>query len=272
MFYAKLAVSLRKKDDICVENIPDISFYRNMVKDYTNYDIIEKQIKNRLSKTMTYIISGKLNNKPFLMVDCVATNKNGEYKTYHFRNKLNKLITTEIDTFFCFTGIDAYQHAINAFDEKCHIHNKNFDFKNINHINEILEIIDYLIKRNEYNNNRTIFLDCRMYFINKNGVYYYNINRDGNLSEMFEIPNNRYIEPEDFMNTPIKFKKVIKNNDELINFSKDRILKVQDYGIDMKNKFSYALYDENNLILENSIKNNKELVLSMVCGKYNELE
>ncbi len=81
----------------------------------------ERSLKRAKDNTMTYIISGISNEKPFLMSDCVATHKDkNENKTYHYSNKLNRLISTEIETYFCLAGSDAYSNAVNCFDRECY--------------------------------------------------------------------------------------------------------------------------------------------------------
>jgi hypothetical protein len=61
----------------------------------TNYDIINKSFKH----IMTYIVCGKFNSKPFLMVDSVVTSNENDVKKYHYREKLTKLISTDNETF-----------------------------------------------------------------------------------------------------------------------------------------------------------------------------
>ncbi|NJK96260.1 MAG: hypothetical protein HC905_16300 [Bacteroidales bacterium] len=98
----------------------------NIIKPFTDYTIIKKSILDN----MTYITCGKLNNKPFLMVDCVATlKKNDNTEKYYYRDKLTKLISSNIETFYVVTGTIAFEYAINVFDRKCHVDNICFDFK-----------------------------------------------------------------------------------------------------------------------------------------------
>ena len=262
-FISKLAVILKGEKQF--DSKYDNWFVRMR---YDDSEQLEKERKILKERTMTYIVSGKLNNCPFLMIDCVATTI-----TINLLTTKKKLITTEEDTYFCHTGIDAYQFAVDCFDEKCYINNEKFDFKNINHINEILEIFKLLIIRPEYNQiGIKINNDCRLYFINKNGVYYYNVDSDGDLYDLVEVPNNTYIKPDNYLVTPIEIKIKIENNDELITFCKNKILNAQNYGIDIKDRLSYIIFNENQQLINNSIKNNKELVLSMVGADYNELK
>lgn len=114
---------------------------------------------------------------------------------------------------------------------------------------------------------------ARLYFITKTDIYYYQFNDDGKLTKLQNIGNdNYYIEPRVTDNYPTKLNKEFNDNQELIDFCKEEILKVQDYDIDLKDKFSYVIFDDEEVLFNNSVKNNKELVLSLIGGSYDELE
>jgi hypothetical protein len=221
----------------------------------------ERSSKRVKENTMAYIISGISNGKPFLMSDCIATHKDkNKNKTYHYSNKLNRLISTEIETYFCFAGSDSYGYAVNCFDRECYEKNKSFDFRNEEHITEVLEIFRYI---KEYRIKQGFKVDnyARLYFVTKTDVYFYQFNDDGKLTKLQNIGNdNYYIEPRVTDNYPTKLGKQFNNNQELIDFCKEEILKVQDYNIDLKDKFSYVIFNGNEIMFNNSVKTNKTLV------------
>lgn len=218
---------------------------------------------------MTYIVSGKFRNNPFLMVDCIATQGVGDIKTLHFRNKLKKLISTEDETYCCLTGVDSYQHAINAFDEKCYWNECQFNIKDISQINEIVKIFNYLVEL--YPKEVPIDRFCRLYFIDKKGVYYYNIDDDGILSELHEISNNNFIKSNCAENAPITLEEDFETKEEIINFCKNEIIESGNNAMDFKDKFSYAVFCKNEKTVNNSMRDNREIVLSMIAGDYNEI-
>lgn len=257
---------MSEKENIYYNNTP---FFLKHNFDYSYIEDERKLIKKR---TMTLISSGKYKNKTFLMVDSIATLKENGEKHFHFRNKLKKLKSTKEETYFCLTGVDGYQYAIELFDEKCYWDNENFDIKNTKHIEEIISIFDIVKNRIEYNAGNKIGLYCRIYFINKNGVYYYTVNDKGSLSVICEIPNNTHIEPNCADNLPILIKNDFKDTSELIDFHKEEIIKVGYYNFDLKNKISYVIFDDEKIIKYNSIDDNKEMVLSFVCGDFSEIE
>ena len=265
-----LAVSLRKKDDICEnENVLDVSFYHNMVKDYTNYDIINKSFKY----IMTYIACGKYNKKPFLMVDSVVTSNENNEKKYHYREKLTKLISTKNETFFTVMGTDAFVYAINLYDRKCHINKEIFNITNINQINEILELYKLIIKRVEYHRN-TLRENSfnRIYFIDNNSVYYYTITEQIKVMPMVELEDNQIIKPYSSFDTPNNIKKSFINDDELIDYCKILINDNQEYGFDLKNRFSFILFDNDYRKFICSSNDNEESVLSLLTVNYDELK
>ena len=150
--------------------------------------------------------------------------------------------------------------------------NTPFNFKNEGHILEIIEIFkpikEYRIKQGHEIKNFV-----RLYFITKTDIYYYEIEDDGKLSKLQNIGiDNYYIRPKLTQNSPTKLDKQLNNNQELIDFCKEEILNVQDYNIDLKDKFSYVIFDDKDVLFDNSIKYNKEIVLSLIGGSYDELE
>lgn len=223
-------------------------------------------------KNMTYIISGILNGKKFLMSDCVGTNKKPDgTRTFIYTNKLSKLISTNDETYFSHAGAESYSYAINCFDRGCYEKNKLFNFKNKEHISKILEIFEQ-VKIYYGNQSFKVGHYARLYFVNKTGVYYYDINDNGKLSKIKSLEDNYYIKPDITENIPVKLNKQFKDNDELLSFCKNEINKVQDYGIKLKGRFSYIIIDDNGIIFDNSIKSNRELALSLIGAKYDEIE
>ena len=231
----------------------------------------ERSLKIMKERTMTYIIAGISNKKPFLMVDCVGTDKSSGERKFNYTKKLERLISTKEQTYFCLSGSDCYSFAISIFDRECYEKNKSFDFKNEEYMLEIIEIFKQ-IKEHRIKQGHEIKNFVRLYFVIKTDIYYYEIEDDGSLSNLQNIGiNNSYIRPKLTQNSPTKLDKNFNNNQELISFCKEEILKVQDYNIDLKNKFSHIIFDEEEVLFDNSVKTNKELVLSLIGGSYDEL-
>jgi hypothetical protein len=218
---------------------------------------------------MTYIACGKYNNKPFLMVDSVVTSNENNVKKYHYREKLTKLISTENETFFTVMGSDAFVYAINYLDRKCHINNKIFDFKNTDQINEILELYKLIINRVEYHKNipRENSFN-RIYFINKDTVYYYTITEQIKAMPMERLCNNQIIKPHSSFDTPNDIRKSFIDNEEVVNYCKKLINDNQEYGFDLKNRFSFILFENNDRNFICSSNNNEEGILSLLTVNY----
>lgn len=232
----------------------------------------EGSLKRSKENTMTYIISGISNGKPFLMIDCVGTDKSSGERKFNYTKKLERLISTKEQVYFCLSGSDCYSFAVSLFDRECFEKNTPFDFKNEEHILEIVEIFkpikEYRIKQGHEIKNFV-----RLYFITKTDIYYYQVDDDGKLTKLFNIGyDNYYIKPSLTENLPTKLDKEFNNNQELIDFCKKEILNVQDYNIDLKDRFSHIIFDNNEIYFDNSVRNNKELVLSLIGGSYDELE
>ena len=275
MFYnLKLAVSLKKKQktehykNMLIGGRADVPF--RVMPMYS--ENAERSLKIMKDRTMTYIIAGISNKKPFLMVDCVGTDKSSGERKFNYTKKLERLISAKEQTYFCLSGSDCYSYAVSLFDRECFEKNKSFDFKNEENILEIIEIFKK-IKEYRIKQGHEIKNFVRLYFVVKNDVYYYDIDDNLKLSKLQNIGiDNYYIRPNLTESSPTKLDKVFTNNQELIDYCKEEISKVQDYNIDLKNKFSYVIFDDEEVAFDNSVKTNKELVLSLIGGNYNELE
>lgn len=139
-------------------------------------------------------------------------------------------------------------------------------------MSEILDIFKHIKIQREKNGYKTENY-ARIYFIDKNDVYYYSIEEDGVIPKIQSIEiNNYHIRPKITVSSPVKINQNFQNNQELIWFCKNQINECQDYNIDLKDKFSYVIFDKEEIIFDNSMRNNKELVLSTIGCDYGELE
>ena len=229
---------------------------------------------------MTYIVCGKFKNNPFLMVDCVATSRNKDgICGYNYTDKLIKLISPKEETFVTLTGQDAFLKAIKIFDDKCHRNNDNFDFEDIKHINEIFEIYKLLIIRNECNDGHDLwkkFDFVKIFFVTKSDVKYYVLKKDiekkwftlGGL-KIQEIKYNEIMECE--CGT---FTCPFIDDEEKKKYCKDEIKKTsfEKYGFDLKDRFSFIMFKDDERIYEPPAITNEELVSLFVYEKYSELE
>jgi hypothetical protein len=230
--------------------------------------------KYKFDQIMTYIVAGKFNNNTFLMTDCVGTPPNGKHM---FCNKLVKLKSTMNETYSTITGYDSFQTAINLFDRKCFENDIIFDVENKNHINEILEIYEHL-KDNIKHNIEKNFLHSGLFFILNNKIVWYKIMRDENgkleISLTSHIDNNHI--SEDFVDIHINNNQ-FNNPNEIINYCKQAIIKhykrkEETKNLNLKDKFSFIMFNGDEKIKILPYSNNKEFVLSEIGCKYVDIE
>ncbi len=238
-------------------------------------------INKYINQIMTYIICGKIDNNPFLMVDCAGIPTNGEDYIYH--DKLVRLTATKKETYVTLTGQNAFQKAIEIFDNKCYLKHITFDFENIEQINEILDIYRILISRNEFSNGIDLwekFIYVKIFFINESDVFFYIIKKDVETNGFNIIDNKiRQLKNDTIMDVcgheTTDFHKL--QDDELIEYCKKtiinehKLLRGRD-GLDLKDRFSYITFNNSVRKYINPSKNDEELVLSFICGKYEELD
>lgn len=220
---------------------------------------------------MTFIITGVSKNRPFLMVDCVGSETVNGVKRFKYMNKLSKLISTKNETYFCLTGSDSYGYAMSCLDRELYEKGQCFDFTDETHIARLLVVFND-IKEHRSDNGYEVNNFARLYFVNNNGVYYYEIGSDGVLASIQSISDGCFILPHYSNLSPRELKETFESNDQLISFCKEKINKAQTYGINLKDKFSYIIFDEDGTVFNNSISNDKELVYALTGENYDKIE
>jgi uncharacterized protein YcgL (UPF0745 family) len=230
-------------------------------------------------KYMTHVIAGKLNNKPFLMVDCIGTKKeNTKDGCYVFVNKLNKFSSIK-DCFYTIAGSDRFKYAITLYDQKCHNENITTNFNESFFIDEVLDFFLKLIKRPEsggsglYNNKFN-----RIYIIQSDNLLYYDIKLDEN-DENPEITktiveNNHIIPVEFIYGIPKKIKVEEYDNLDMYQYCLSKIKNVINIDCDnfnIKNRVSYVSFLNNNLDFRLPFKNNNDYILDLIGANYCEL-
>jgi len=269
MFYTLIGCKLKRKDS--TNYIRHYEYQLRYIEDG-----FHKQLFDQI---MTYIVAGRFKEKTFLMTDCVGTPPNGEHM---FCNKLIRLKSTVNETYSTITGYDTFQVAINLFDRKCFENDIIFDVENENHINEILEIYGLLKNNSDYNKGVDIekdFLHSGLFFIEKGKICYYIIKKDDN-DKMF-IRDKKYVENNSVFNdylflsfdiTDAKY----DNTNEIIEYCKNSIrkhykLKEDTKHLDLKDRFSFIIFDDDNKIKNLPYLNNIDFVLSEIGCKYEDI-
>ena len=234
--------------------------------------------KTITEQIMTYIVAGKLNDNTFLMVDCVETKENDEYS---FCNKLTRLKSTEIETYSTITGYDAFEYAIKIFDTKCFDNNIILNIENEEHINEILEIYELLKINNSYTNGINIeknFDFACLIFINKDKVcqYYIKLNENGKMyiNKNTLVGNNQLFE-----GLPMLIdinNKNLNNSGEIIEYCKNKIIRFykgqeKTENLDLKDKFSFIMFEGDKTTKLLPYKNNQELLFSEIGCDYSKI-
>jgi len=226
---------------------------------------------------MTYIVTGRFNDNTFLMTDCVGTPQNDKHK---FINKLVRLKSTTNETYSTITGYDTFQVAIILFDRKCFELDVMFDIENKKHICEIIEIYELLKNNSNFTKGIDVekdFLFSELFFVEKDKICYYIIKKDdGNKMYIHEkkyVENNTVV--EDAMTFVLKDEKY-NNSNEIIEYCKTEIKKhykqkEETSHIDLKDKFSYIIFSDNERLKKLPYNDNSEFILSEIGCNYEEI-
>ena len=231
-----------------------------------------EQYEQAKKDTMTLIVPCRTNGFTCLVSDCIGTENRGNKKHYKYNKKLYRLMSTEKETYFCLTGNDSYTYAITLYDRHLYENKKIFDPSNRNQIEEIQEIFGY-IKDYRIQQGYTVKNICRMFFVSMDKIVFYSIDKNLELSMKEELDDGCYINPEIWCNPSYPIKENLENTDMVLNFCKNKIMEYEKYNIDLKDRFSYIIFDSktNISVFESSIQNNKELVMTLIGDDYKKL-
>ncbi len=141
---------------------------------------------------MTFIISGKLKDRTFLLSDCIAT---GEY--FSFTEKITEL-SSKSNMFFAFAGVRLIGDSINLYDTWLQANQKTNDFLTGNSsINGSIELLKDMIRRHPEQENLDIPKTNRLFFLDNTCLVYYDLIFDNNTFskyEKFEVNEGNYID------------------------------------------------------------------------------
>ncbi|NJK96261.1 MAG: hypothetical protein HC905_16305 [Bacteroidales bacterium] len=113
----------------------------------------------------------------------------------------------------------------------------------------------------------------RIYFLNGDGIYYYFFSNEKNNPYSFVvIENNNIIKPYSSFDTPNFIDRDFENDDDLIKYCKSLINKYNKYEFNLKDRFSFIMFNGNERIYLNPSKTNDELIYSSIsCLEYENI-
>ncbi len=192
---------------------------------------------------MSYIIAGNYNNINFMMSDCIAES-NGNYS---FNEKIYNLNACKINTYVSLWGDGILMETLRFYDDWKHHQNEYVNYEDENVFRSIMEHISYF---SEVNNAYHFDEQSRIYFLNEDGIFYYDIFFKGNsfsdvkkvyLNKNYFIICNEEVEIDEGMIKAIE--------EDLPNFCKAYIISYNkqlsiEYpnkhkSLDFKNRFSF---------------------------------
>lgn len=216
-------------------------------------------------KYMTYIVGGKLNNNPFLMIDCkTQVNQN----TYYYNDKVEGFNSVIDETYFCQMGHTDVKKFIQMYDYILHYRKITIDVFNIRDVRNMFDDINQIITNTGYNINGD--RGNHIYFISKNNICSYTVN----------IINNRYCQIQQnnignntcsTSNSP-QIRNVNVHFNSLENFCKN-IIEEEKCGIidDLKDRYTFIICNDNTLHYKYPHKNEDDIINMLFDKGFNNL-
>jgi hypothetical protein len=205
---------------------------------------------------MTYIVGGKFENNPFLMIDCKGVDEEGKAL---YSDKVVKLSSTEEDVYFCQMGHTGTKFLFQIFDEILTFEGKKF---NVFDIQEIIKVFDKLsIIVQETDIDTIHYGENDLFFISNDKITKYVIQFDM-LNKKFHriyevnVKNNECMSS----NSPL-IRDVVLNDINLNEFCKDVIEKEKNGIFDeLKDRYTFIQSDGEKMIYHSPHKSRNDIV------------
>ena len=204
---------------------------------------------------MTFIVGGKKNNLPFLMVDCIVKADDREI----FYDKVEKFSSCVDDTYFCQMGDADLKEFIWSYDRILEFRNEKIDVFNVKDVKVMFNEINNIIKISGYETHD--YKEHCLFFISKSNIIKYCVKFDNKTKTYFNIYH------VDINNNECACSNSVLTRDVDINIDlKSFCIKIINYesnnSIDFKDRFSFLRSDGNNIIREYPYKSEYDIINS----------
>jgi len=205
---------------------------------------------------MTYIVGGKLNNAPFLMIDCKVQNTEKEFK---FQDKVVSFNSYNTVAFYCQMGHAIIKHFITMYDYMLTFGNKKINVCDINDIKEMFCVINEAIHKSNFDIN-TID-DNHLFFITKDDICKYKVSFNNDEKKYFNITKIQINNNECVTSNSVLKRNVNVESGELKDFCKS-VIEQEKMGIedDLKDRFTFIKSNGNELIYDFPYKSTNDII------------
>lgn len=220
---------------------------------------------------MTYIVGGKLDNQPFLMVDCKIENrKENEDVKYLFADKVVSFNSHIDEAFFCQMGHQLLKHFITMVDYMLTVEKRKIDVFDLKTMRDIFDEIN-----NAFSYSHLNFMsdDSSLFFISKNDICKYEISFDNEQKKyavrwQVKIKNNKCLTS----NSPEE-RNVNCVEGDLKEFCKWIIVQERRREIDdLKDRFTFISSDGNKLNYEYPYLSKNDIINQFASMGFDKLE
>lgn len=216
---------------------------------------------------MTYIVGGKLDDNPFLMIDCKVSNQE---QGYIFEDKVVSFNSNKSEAYFCQMGCAVIKSLITMVDIILTYQNKKIDLFNHDDINWLFREINEAIK---YSNLNIPSGDNLLFFISKNDICKYSVSYDIKRKEYINIVKTTIKNYECLTSNSIICRNVNTQSDKLKSYCKD-IIEQEKMGLvdDLKDRFTFIYSAGDQLIYDFPFKSKNDVINMINSMGFEKLE
>lgn len=204
---------------------------------------------------MTYIVGGKLNNIPFLLIDCKAKNEDGSLTFY---DKVVSFNSHKEEAYFCQMG-NAYIKDLITMSDYIMTYEKRkidvFDFK------DILKLFDEINVAIQYSEIDYVSDYNSLFFISKSDVCKYNVYFDKDKKKFYNISQVKIESNKCITSNSILTRDVRTQVKDLKDFCKN-VIEQEKMGVpdDLKDRYTFLTCDGNCLRYDFPYKSKYDII------------
>ncbi len=219
---------------------------------------------------MTYIISGKLNKKTFLMADCKVKLDGNNIPI--FTDKVFKLDSSK-DTYCTLAGKRFMSDCIKAYDHWLKGTNRKNDFLSGNRsIRELIPVIKKFQDKFPTNEVLSIGMN-RVFFISSENVVYYDLFYDES-NELEFMPKQCMVNVGYFIDSNLARpqQKINLGGLNVKEYCMDHLSHMPLTNFYIMDRFTFLLFTGKRKTVERPIKNFSDIIISYYGLPYNDLD
>jgi hypothetical protein len=216
---------------------------------------------------MTYIVGGKLDNRPFLMIDCKQENQNGQFL---FADKVVSFNSHESEAYFCQMGHGIVKHFITMIDYSLTFEERKINLFDVRDIRWVFDTINEAIQYSKYEFTSK---DHCLFFISKDNICKYTVLFDNKERRYHHVSQYTIENNQCYSSNSPACRQVNVQESDLEEFCKV-VIEEEKAGIvdDLKDRYTYIYSDGEKLKYQYPFKSKRDVFNMFTSMGFDKLD